>query len=271
MQGRITTPSPGSRIISSRIQVEGVLTHIDATRNVWVVHRRRAGGLFWPKEPSIEPRSDGSFSLIAFEAGSPGRLVISLIAVDDRADRAFREWLTEGYETGHFPGLSPEEFAIAELDQVDVVYAPSAPARIFISYSHHDENFLTPLHEALATLKRSGELDAWDDRLIPGGTDVSEEIDQQLTHADLMLPLVSPSFINSDYCYNREMKAAIQRHRNGTMRVVPIILRPCDWQNTPLGRLKAIPKDGRAITTWSNQDEAWLDVSHELRRLLHTL
>ena len=271
MQGRITIPVAESRIVSSRIRVEGVLTNVDVTMKVWLAHRRVPQGLFWPKEPCIEPRNDGSFSVTAFEHGAPGRLVISLLAVDQRADRVFNTWLAKGHQTGDYPGLSPNEFKIVELDRVEVFYAPSAPMRIFISYSHHDGEFLSRLHESLATLKRGGDVETWDDRLIQGGADFSEEIDKQLANADVMLPLVSPSFISSDYCYDREMMTAIRRHYDGTMRVVPLIVRPCDWQSTPLGRLKAIPKDGQPITTWPNQDEGWLDVSRELRRLLKSL
>ena len=52
------------------------------------------------------------------------------------------------------------------------------------------------------------------------------------------------------------------------MHVVPIIVRPCDWHGAPFGSLLALPRDGQAVTTWSNPDEAWLDVARGLRGVL---
>jgi hypothetical protein len=76
----------------------------------------------------------------------------------------------------------------------------------------------------------------------------------------VILLLVSPDFITSDYCYEREMKRALERHQRGNARVIPVILRPCDWHDLPFGKLLATPKDGRPITKWPNIDEAFQDV-----------
>lgn len=52
---------------------------------------------------------------------------------------------------------------------------------------------------------------------------------------------------------------------------MPVIIRPADWQETPFGRIQAIPKDGKPVTRWANQDEAWLDVVRGIRRVLTQL
>jgi hypothetical protein len=140
-------------------------------------------------------------------------------------------------------------------------------ANAFISYSHRDEKALERLHTHLATLRRDGKITAWYDREILAGDNLDSTIDKNLALSDIFLALVSPDFLASNYCYEREMAIALERHAKGTLRVVPIILEPCDWKSTPLGELKALPKDGKAISIWTNENVAYLDVIMELRRI----
>lgn len=84
----------------------------------------------------------------------------------------------------------------------------------------------------------------------------------------MILLLVSPDFIASDYCYEREMNRALERHQRGDARVIPVILRPCDWKDLPFGKLLATPKDGRPITKWPNVDEAFQDVVSAIKGAL---
>jgi hypothetical protein len=123
-----------------------------------------------------------------------------------------------------------------------------------------DENLRDQLEIHLAGLQRQGLISSWHDRRITAGDDFGEAIDQHIDTADVMLLLVSPDFIASDYCYEREMKRALERHQRGEARVIPVILRPCDWKDLPFGKLLASPKDGRPITKWPNIDEAFQDV-----------
>jgi TIR domain-containing protein len=133
-------------------------------------------------------------------------------------------------------------------------------ATLFFSYSHVDENLRDQLEVHLAGLRRQGLIDSWHDRRITVGEDFGEAIDQHIDTADVILLLVSPDFIASDYCYEREMKRALDRHQRGDAKVIPVILRPCDWRDLPFGKLLATPKDGRPITKWANIDEAFQDV-----------
>lgn len=141
-------------------------------------------------------------------------------------------------------------------------------ARAFISYSHRDEKALERLHTHLAMLRRQGSISAWYDREILAGDDFDRDIEAALSQATIFLALVSPDFLASSYCYDREMSSALKRHAEGSLRVVPVILEPCDWKSTPLARLKALPKDGKPISTWTNENVAYLDIVTELRRLV---
>ena len=139
--------------------------------------------------------------------------------------------------------------------------------KAFVSYAHRDEGALRQLMTHLAVLEREGGIEAWYDREILAGSQIDKEIDERLESCELFLALVSPDFLDSDYCYGREMQLALERHHARETRVVPIIIEPCDWLSTPLGQFKALPKDARPIAEWDNSNAAYLDVVEELRRI----
>jgi TIR domain len=143
--------------------------------------------------------------------------------------------------------------------------------KVFISYAHHDQAMLERLHAHLAMLRREGGIAEWYDRDILAGGAIDREIAFQLNASSLFLALVSPDFLNSQYCYESEMQAAIRKHDNGEIIIVPIILEPCDWLFSPLKQFKALPQNGKPITEWTNQNEALLDVVTELRRLVQSV
>lgn len=139
-------------------------------------------------------------------------------------------------------------------------------ARVFFSYSHADEDLRDQLEKQLAMLKRQGLIESWHDRRIIAGNEIDDEISVQMEAADIILLLVSPDFLASDYCYEREMERALERHRAGEARVIPVILRSCDWHPAPFGKLLATPPDGKPVTKWPDRDEAFLEVAKAIRR-----
>jgi len=139
-------------------------------------------------------------------------------------------------------------------------------AKIFLSYSHKDEALRNELEIHLAALKKQGVIEIWHDRRIGAGLDVDQMISEHLDQADIVLLLVSPYFIASEYCYDIEMNRAIELHRTGKARVIPVILHPCDWHNLPFGKLRATPTDGKPISKFPNQHDAFLDVSIAIRQ-----
>lgn len=144
-------------------------------------------------------------------------------------------------------------------------------ATLFFSYSLVDERLRDQLETHLSALRRQGILSSWHDRRITAGEEFDEAISSHIDSADVILLLVSPDFIASDYCYEREMKRALEQHEHREAKVIPVILRPCDWHDLPFGRLLAMPRDGRPITMWPNLDEAFLDVVTAIKRALKEL
>lgn len=137
---------------------------------------------------------------------------------------------------------------------------------VFFSYSHRDESLRDELEIHLASLKRQGLIDTWHDRQIAVGEEFDLAISEHLEKADIILLLVSPDFIASDYCYSIEMTRALERHNNGEARVIPVILRPCDWQSLDFGKLLATPTDGKPVTKFPNRDEAFLEITTAIKK-----
>jgi hypothetical protein len=136
---------------------------------------------------------------------------------------------------------------------------------VFISYSHRDEALYDQLARHLKPLEYEGVIHPWSDHRISAGNDFGAEIAAALDTANIILLLVSPDFIASEYCWGIEMKKALDRHAAGQARVIPVILRPTDWFRCPFGKLSAVPMDGKPVTTWLNLDEAFLKIATSLR------
>jgi hypothetical protein len=142
---------------------------------------------------------------------------------------------------------------------------------VFISYSHQDEDYRKELEKHLKILQRQGVIDVWHDRRIEAGQELDLEISNQLESADIILLMVSSNFLASDYCYEREMQRAMERHNAGTARVIPIIVHPCNWHRTPFGGLLATPTDGKPISTFSNAHVAYDEVSRAIETAAHSI
>ena len=144
-------------------------------------------------------------------------------------------------------------------------------ATLFFSYSHRDETLRNELEIHLTMLKRQGAITTWHDRRIGAGKEFGKEISHYLEEAEIILLLVSPDFLASDYCYDVEMARALDRHKSGEARVIPVILRPCDWHGAPFGKLLAVPKDGKPVTKYANQDDAFLEIAGAIRVVANEL
>ncbi|HZZ42794.1 MAG TPA: toll/interleukin-1 receptor domain-containing protein [Tepidisphaeraceae bacterium] len=140
------------------------------------------------------------------------------------------------------------------------------PLNLFYSYSHKDEEFRNQLETHLSMLRRDEVISEWHDRRIGAGEEWAGQIDKHLESAQIVLLLISPDFIASEYCYDIELKRAMERHDQGEARVIPVILRHVDnWHNASFAKLQATPRDGKPIKSWADHDEAFADVARQIR------
>lgn len=141
---------------------------------------------------------------------------------------------------------------------------------IFISYSHKDDKYKNQLERHLAGLKRYSNVNTWFDQQILPGQLWEKEIETQLRNANIILQLVSSDFLASDFCM-KELEIAIERDKTSEAVLIPIILRPCLWQSTILGKIQVLPPDGKPISSWQNEDEAFALVVEGIRRVILNL
>lgn len=140
--------------------------------------------------------------------------------------------------------------------------------KAFISYNHTDEKIVKKLHVHLANLKRDGIIEAWHDEQILPGANLDQSISSALNESGLFIAIVSPDYLNSHYCFDKEFQRALQLQSEGKIIIVPIIAEPCDWLNSAFNSMKAVPQDGKPISEWTNDNAAYLNITSELRRVL---
>jgi hypothetical protein len=139
------------------------------------------------------------------------------------------------------------------------------PIKLFYSYSHKDEALRDRLEIHLKLLQRQGVIDTWHDRKIDIGKEWENAINENLETADIILLLISADFLASDYCWDVEIKRAMQRHNEKSAVVIPIKLRPCDTKGTAFMALQGLPKDFKPVIQWEHQDEAFTNIAEGIR------
>lgn len=144
------------------------------------------------------------------------------------------------------------------------------PVEIFCCYARKDQQLLNDLRTHLMSMQRSGDIIIWADTDIDAGVEWEKEIENHLDTAQIILLLVSPNFISSEYCYGKEMTRAMERHKAGEAQVIPIILRPVLWEGTPFRNLQALPTGVRPVISslWHDQDDAFFDVAYGIQKVV---
>jgi peptidoglycan hydrolase-like protein with peptidoglycan-binding domain/lambda repressor-like predicted transcriptional regulator len=245
----------GGRPVRWRVRAE-TREHLSETLR----ELENSGAEPWPGEPQEAAQALPAARVVS-NTTAAGR-DMSITASSDVAVEVIHEKVVPPGPTGQ-RSLAP---SIASLYSDRKLSARKA--KLFISYSHRDERYREQLVTHLAGLRRQGVIADWHDRKIVPGQEWRDAIDQNLDAADCVLLLVSSDFLASDYCYSIEMQRTLEKYREGRVLVIPVIVRPADWQHTPLADLQALPKDAKPVVEWLRRDRAWLSVTDGLRRAL---
>lgn len=169
-------------------------------------------------------------------------------------------------------GGAPTTGERATIDDQEQEMPDVSPIRLFFSYAGEDEEYRKEFEKHLTLLERKGALETWHFRKIEPGEDWENEIDENLQDADLVTPLLSPDFLASDYCFEVELEYALEQHAAGEMRVVPVVIRHCAWQQDPnLRHLQALPRNANPVASWEDSDEAWLNVTKRITKVMSSL
>ncbi|MBC7851126.1 MAG: toll/interleukin-1 receptor domain-containing protein [Chitinophagaceae bacterium] len=147
----------------------------------------------------------------------------------------------------------------------------TAKLKLFISYSHEDEKLKNELDKHLIMLKRSDKIEVWNDRQLIAGEEWDSGIRNEMQHADIILLLISADFNNSEYIWKEELAHAMDRHAKGTARVVPVILRKCEWKDMPYSKLQALPRNAKPVSEYADKDDAFTEIAVGIRTLVDTM
>ncbi len=149
--------------------------------------------------------------------------------------------------------------------------SPTGPIEVFTSYDQEDEGLRKQLINHLVQMKRNGLITGYDNKL-EIGTEQEEEAKKRLDRARIILLLVSPDFLASDYHYNVEMQRALERHQAKAARVIPIILRDTPgWKDTKFAGLLALPRNEKPVTEWGNRDAVFAEITREIKDVVENL
>src|SRR5260221_638058 len=137
------------------------------------------------------------------------------------------------------------------------------PIQVFCCYAREDQPSLLVLKRHLSPFQRDGLITVQADIDISPGEDWEQKINHYLNTAQMILLLISPDFMDSDYCYSKEMMRAMERHKSGKACVIPILLRPTHWHRAPFGKLQVLPTNAEVVTSknWHTLDDAFFDVT----------
>ena len=135
--------------------------------------------------------------------------------------------------------------------------------KIFISYSHQDEQWKDLLQSHLSVIEKQSKLRIWDDRQIATGDNWLHEIEKALTTSESAILLISRHFLTSDFILSKEIPRLLQRREKEGLRIIPLIISPCAWQTVDwLAAIQGYPADNIPL---SGRDE------HEVDHLLAAL
>ena len=173
----------------------------------------------------------------------------------------------EAKQVENYSSDGPTKFI--ELKPFFIFHKPITMAKkVFISYSHKDESFKDDLDTHFSALKRSGLVEVWHDRRIDAGTEWDDAIKSELESADIILLLISANFLASEYIWKVEIARAMERHQAKEAKVIPIFTRSCDTKGMPFESIQGLPRDAKPIATFTDKDEAYVQIAKGIRAIL---
>lgn len=143
--------------------------------------------------------------------------------------------------------------------------------KLFFVYMPEDKPIQRELNKYLQPLIRRGMITLWGEREIQSGLDWRSITPSQIKTADLIILLVTPSLITSNYCSSLEMNDMLKRHQAGEIFVLPVMIRPVDWNVTPPANIQVFPSSGNALSESHNRDQAFMEVLTKIREIVHLL
>ncbi len=221
-----------------------------------------ASGIFVSKEAELRSREK-----VAILANGSGILAILVLPHTPLKPNALIAKIEAVDELVAYLALQQEQDNSRQFDFNDRL----SPIDIFYSYDYEDELLRKELEKHLSSLRSQRIITDWHDRGITAGMEWESTVNSHLDTADIILLLVSPDFMASDYRYSKEMQRAMQRGANGEARVVPILLRPVDWKGASFATLPVLPNNEKPVILWASRDDAFVNIVTGIRKIIQEI
>jgi len=169
------------------------------------------------------------------------------------------QWLVESEEWSRLPISEPSTFGRAD--------APT----VFVSYARNDIAFFEELSTHLSLLQRKGLIQFWQEGRLRAGEAWKDVISSQIQIADIVILLVSADLLASDFIWDHEFKLVYERQRQGKTTVIPVIVKPCLWQDSPLAEFQAFPSDGKPVSLSPNPDRTWVTLVRQIEQVVRNI
>lgn len=143
--------------------------------------------------------------------------------------------------------------------------------KVFISYSHLDDVWLSRLRVFLKPLERRLGIEIWDDTRIEAGSIWRDIVIDAIATAKVAVLLVTANFLASDFIANEELPPLLSAAEKEGATILPIIIGHSDFDDTPeLSQFQAVNNPRRPLKTLTEgeQEEIFLDVSRRIKSIL---
>ncbi len=138
----------------------------------------------------------------------------------------------------------------------------NSPLEIYIAYALNDESYFNSLKKQLNILKRQGyNISCQAHEVVISSAWKNKD---HLNTAHIILLLVSPDLLDSDFCYCPKMRAAVWRQLHvKNCCVIPILIRPTSpklLKKTPFGSLEFLPLNGKSVSQYRSKDVVFMNI-----------
>lgn len=128
--------------------------------------------------------------------------------------------------------------------------------KIFISYSHKDQDYMQRLVNHLKAFEIFGTLTVWNDECTKIGKEWEDAILNAIDESNIAILLMSKDFLISDFIRNKELPWLEKKYELNRMEIIPFVIRPSNWETYRFSqKLKVRPTDGKPLSTFGDVND----------------
>lgn len=133
--------------------------------------------------------------------------------------------------------------------------------------NENDEYVCRKLSQHLHNLEQQGQLEIWHKGMAAFGV-VDQELEEKIAKADIVVPIVSADFFAAEAMHNKELPLMLKAHRSRNIQVLPVLSRPCLYEDSVLSNFSILPLNKQALSNWEQEDEAYQAVVQQIKQLI---